>query len=173
MRPHFAFALILASLVFIACNARANGFEPLDKPSKEYAELEAVMKHWRDAVSRKATDVVISHALPEAREVVERALNDKTSSLYLALYGTRTQNFLQNPAVRTLLIPHKDLADHGMGTTACFLGPNQQQPPWPISRDDLREFSREPGVFCIFAFRADRRWYVSYEFGNPEEGGDV
>lgn len=165
--------LAISTTLLVACGVRADGFKPINQPTGEYADLNKVANTWRNAVSLRKTADVAAYALPEARDGVARALNNKGASLRGALYGERTQQLLQNPKLRTLLIPHDDLAEHGMGTSVCFVGPKQQEPSWPISRDELSEFSRKMDVLCIFAFRADQRWYVSYEFANPGEGGDV
>jgi len=157
-------ALALVPLVLATCGASSSRFEPILEPTAEYAELQLLADRWKRAVSSKATDELASYALLESREVVERALSDKGSTLYEALYGTRAQHLLQKAGVKTLLIPHEDLVEHGMGTTVCFFDPMQQAPSWPISREELRELSRELGVLCIFTFRADQQWYVSYEF---------
>lgn len=163
-------AYCCASLLLAACDARANEFEPLKKPGGEYADLGPIAETWRAAVAHRQTDDVVRHALPEAQDVVRQALDDPTSSLHRALYGTRARDLLQKPGLKTLLIPHKDLVQHGMGTTACFLDPSQQEPSWPVSREGLNALSREPGALCIFMFRADQRWFVSYEFAYPDEG---
>lgn len=165
-----ALAFCCASLLLVACGARAEGFEPLQRPSGEYADLGSLAEKWRTAVANRQTDDVVGYALPEAREVVRRDLGDPASPLYEALYGTRTHDLLQNPGLRMLLIPHKDLVQHGMGTTVCFLDPSQQEPPWPVSREGLNALSRQSGALCIFMFRADQRWYSSYEFAYPEDG---
>lgn len=162
--------LWLVPLLVFACTARAGGFEPLERPAEEYSQLQTVAREWKDAVSRRRTGALVDYALPEAREVVQRDLEDPTTPLYNTLYGMKLSRLFQEKDLETLLIPHPDLKRHGMGTSVCFVDPTTPRPSWPISRETLNAFSREPGTFCIFGFRADGRWYISYEFAHPDNG---
>jgi len=171
--------LPIVALLLVACSTGADELEPIERPRGKYAELLAVADRWREAVLEKRTEELVDYALPEDREVIRGDLNDSTSTLYGVLYAGPERDLLKKVEVETMLIPHQELEEYGMGTTVCFISPEVKRPSWPISTEELTALSGMQGVFCIFAIRAEacegcreERWYVTYSFADVEEGDE-
>jgi hypothetical protein len=64
---------------------------------------------------------------------------------------------------RLLLLRHSDLQGLGDGTTACVVD-TKAVPRIPQRPTDIPGFWTSNNLLCVFFFRADDRWYVSYGF---------
>jgi hypothetical protein len=113
---------------------------------------------------------LVALALPEARGVVQKDLENPTSRLSrILLTGSRAMRgrFMAVRAPRVVLLRHPDLVGRGDGTTVCFSDPSQAFKT-PASVADLPPVESNRAEMCVFFVYAGRRWAITYDLAYPD-----
>jgi len=127
-----------------------------------------LMHTWRAAVLNQDKAGLVRVALPEAREGIGEALEDKSSPLWKSLFaGSRSfRAFLEDPSTRIAVFEHHLILGSHYQVTACFFRDELQ---WPTNYLALQELVKRRTVRCLdWVFGEEGEWFVSYGFGMPE-----
>lgn len=154
-----------------ATPARGGDLETLQEGDPRTSDRDAAANGWIRAVLAGDRDGILRFTAPDYRSSVKTELENEGSDLSkLLLTGPQSirARFDRRP-LRVSLLAHKDLQDHGKGTSACYY--SGTEPAWPRRSEDLAKLVSGGGVVCFFMYESEGSWYVSLP--HPDEGGDV
>lgn len=130
-----------------------------------------LMEVWREAVLKRDTPTLVRLALPEYRNGVSAALQNRRSLLYRTLYaqGAPYPLLLKDRKTRIAVFEHHLLAEsHNRYATACFFNRDIR---WPTSYLALQKMKQPQALRCLdwgFTEGEEKQWYVSYGFAMPD-----
>ena len=168
--------LILIGMLFFTCSfGHGNSSrEILSKESAIYKETISVATRWKDAVLDRDIEALVSLALPEAQESVRADLKNKDSQLYRLFYGNESiirkgsrsvyELLSSAKSLKIVLVEHKSLEKLGNGLTAYYYDERTFKPNFPLSHKEAQILVDKGDLWAMFFFRAEGRWYTSYEF---------
>jgi hypothetical protein len=171
-------ASFLILIGFLLINSRLghgnSSREILSKNSAIYKETISVVSRWKDAVLDRDIEALVAFALSEAQESVRADLKNKDSQLYRLFYGNESNirkgsrsvyELLRSAkSLKIVLVEHKSLEKLGNGITAYYYDNQTLKPNFPISFKEAQILVEKGDLWTMFFFRAEGRWYTSYEF---------
>ena len=162
LRNISVYLLILCICLMMSIPSAAGKLTAVTERGGIYTTLHSDAHRWLQAVLSRDRKTLISFALPEYRLGIDKNLNDESSTLCRVLFNGPESvrgKYRTIQEVGIVFLKEVDLQRFGNGTWVCFYDKSSGVPQWPDSAglppDD---------TFCVFFFRADNRWYVSYDF---------
>jgi hypothetical protein len=129
--------------------------------------------------SEPAFGVIINLALPEYRKKLEEDLNSKDSRLYQLFFdmkwnekqGRRSFHDILRDARQLKMCAgqRKELSSVGEGLSIYFYDEQNFRLQSPINIKTMQALIDQGAVLDLFLFKADNKWYISYEFSSDDE----
>jgi hypothetical protein len=170
MHAQLAAIALLASALGVFQEPRQPSVLEIAATSGRYVSLHDQARRFFEAVRLGDKRTLVALALPEARGVVQKDLENPTSRLSrILLTGSRAMRgrFMAVRAPRVVLLRHPDLVGRGDGTTVCFSDPSQAFKT-PASVADLPPVESNRAEMCVFFVYAGRRWAITYDLAYPD-----
>lgn len=142
-------------------------------------EIQDAAKEWKDAILSKNISVIINFALPEYRKKLEEDLNSKDSKLYQLFFDTKWNeqhgrrsfhDILRDAKQLKMCVEQrKELSSIGEGLSIYFYDEQNFRLQSPINIKTMQALIDQGAVLDLFLFKADNKWYISYEFSSGDE----